>query len=163
MRGLFPTPFHHLSVTNEAGLMVPAGAFWASERCRSWAASGNEGSGGPGSERGPQARRRGGGAAGQQVGREPCPGAALPTPRRAGFTDTLARPHEPGLPFLPAGTRTRPALSRSPPTPSAGSEPFSAVRSWSPPAASGRHVIPPPPPSRPAPSAQLAPRPQERR
>lgn len=65
MKGLFPTPSHHLSVTTEAGLMVPAGAFWASERCRSWAASGNEGSGGPGSERGPQARRRVGGSAGR--------------------------------------------------------------------------------------------------
>ena len=54
----------------------------------------------------------------------PRPRAVLPTPRSAGFADALARPHEPGFPFLPTGTRTPPALSRSLPTQLALEHPF---------------------------------------
>lgn len=105
---------------------------------------------------GPHSPRRVGGSAGVSGA---VPPRRPPTPRRAGFADALARPHAPGLPFLPTGTRTRPALGRSPPIQAAGSPPSSAVPRLSPPAAYPRHVTPPP--SRPAPP-RPAPRPSSR-
>lgn len=89
---------------------------------------------------------------------QPVSGAApprrLPAPRCADFAEALAlaRPPRARAPLPTCRTRTRPALSRSPPTQAAGSPPSPAVPSRSPPAGYRRHVIPPP--SRPAPPPQ---------
>lgn len=99
-------------------------------------------------------------AEGQRVSRGPrvLAGAPRPLPELPalfGFADALARPHEHGLPFLPAGTWTWPAPSRSPPTWAAESPPLSPAPCPRPPPGGGRHVTPPParraPPPRPRP------------
>lgn len=96
-------------------------------------------------------------AEGQRVSRGPrvLAGAPRPLPSRAPsppsqlsslpcLADALARPHEHGLPFLPASTWTWPAPSRSPRTWSTESPPAYPAPGPRPPPGGGRHVTPPP-------------------
>lgn len=162
---LFLTPSHHLSVTTQ----------WEADgtgRCSGGLREKPE----LGSDRERRVQRPrlrealtpGCGSAGQRVCQGPRPRAVLPTPRGAGFADAIARPHEPGFPLLPAGTRTPPALSRSPPTQLALEPPFlggsqhEASRRL-PAARDTAPVAPRPLSPAPAPPASGAPHPQQRR